>query len=522
MKVRDIHIALVLAGAIALGVTVAAQAEERMISLDDAIGLALAKNEAIVISKESAAASEAAVSGAKGAYDPVLELSGGWNRRKAPLGFGSTVSFADDFTQITKSVDTRAALSQYIPTGGSIAVQATTSRATSTGRYDLLSPLFQTSVGFELRQPLLRNRSTDPERLSIKVAETERRRSAAELAFTVTEIVAEVERAYWNLAAAQAEVGVREEAVQLAEAQLAETETRVQNGSSPQTETAQPRAELERRRGEWLASREETSRAETNLKALMLRYDDEQLWQDTLSADENRPILFTPDERNHALERALDSRPELEMARAFIEGRQAEQGFARNSRWPSLDAVLSYERFGISGRANETAVDAPIIVHSNYDGGWGTSWDQIGDNDFDNVTVGIVFSFPIGNNAAEASLATARHAQRQAEAELQRVQKLVRAEVLNALAALETAEQRIEAARAGREAAETQLAAEQDRFDVGLTTNFLVLTRQNDLSSARLEEISSRTAYRVAAIEFARATGAILRQRRIQIETTSE
>src|SRR5207248_3988559 len=63
----------------------------------------------------------------------------------------------------------------------------------------------------------------------------------------------------------------------------------------------------------------------------------------------------------------------------------------------------------------------------------------------------------------------------------------VAVEVRNAYTALETAAQRIEAAKAGRAAAETQLSAEKDRFGVGLSTNFFVLTRQNELSQA--EEI---------------------------------
>jgi outer membrane protein TolC len=105
---------------------------------------------------------------------------------------------------------------------------------------------------------------------------------------------------------------------------------------------------------------------------------------------------------------------------------------------------------------------------------------------------------------------------------LARARKAGRADVLNAFAALETAAQRIAAARAGREAAEIQLSAEKDRYKVGLTTNFLVLTRQNDLSRARLEEIFSRADYRAARTDFARATGALLGDYGIDIEQSMQ
>ena len=60
---------------------------------------------------------------------------------------------------------------------------------------------------------------------------------------------------------------------------------------------------------------------------------------------------------------------------------------------------------------------------------------------------------------------------------------------------------------------EVQLAAEEDRYRVGLSTNFLVLTRQNDLAAAKLAEIQALTDYRTALTELARATGALLEAR---------
>jgi outer membrane protein TolC len=109
----------------------------------------------------------------------------------------------------------------------------------------------------------------------------------------------------------------------------------------------------------------------------------------------------------------------------------------------------------------------------------------------------------------------ARRAERRAQAELERLRKRVRAEVLDAAAAVETAGQRIEAARAAREAAQVQLASERERYGAGMSTNFLVLTRQNDLSSARLAEIASRTDYRRARTALARVGGSLLEERGI-------
>ena len=88
--------------------------------------------------------------------------------------------------------------------------------------------------------------------------------------------------------------------------------------------------------------------------------------------------------------------------------------------------------------------------------------------------------------------------------------------MLDAAAALETAGQRIEAARSAREAAEVQLESERIRYGSGLSTNFLVLTRQNDLSRARLDEIAAQSDYRRAETELARVTGTLLADRGVE------
>ncbi len=75
--------ALALLFTLGLSAGSAAGAEHRL-TLDDAVRLALQRNEGLSIERESLAAAKAAVSGAKGAYDPVLGLDGAWGRSSEP------------------------------------------------------------------------------------------------------------------------------------------------------------------------------------------------------------------------------------------------------------------------------------------------------------------------------------------------------------------------------------------------------------------------------------------------------
>jgi outer membrane protein TolC len=518
---RSRLIALVLAGLAALAPRLAAaQVGVRALTLEEAVALALEKNERIIVERESVAAADAAIVAARGAYDPRLGLEVDWQRAAWPVN--SAFSGAPDgaFAPTVEAGSAGVALGQLLPSGGELSLRSSASRQTTDGSFDLLSPSHWTQLGIALQQPLLRGRSVDAARLAVRVAATDRTRAGASLRRELNDTVAEVERAYWRLAAVRLAVEVGEEAVRLAEEQLGETSERIASGSAPEKEIAQPRAELERRRGDLIAARETLARAGNALKLLILDDSDTALWAARLEASDPVETEIVAVDVVAAMERALASRAELEAAGAVVERRITETEFARDGKRPSLDLLLSYDRYGLAGSANPAGVAVPGLpaeVPPGLVGGWSQSYEVLGQGDFDDARIALLFGIPIGNRAAAGALAGAVSAQRQAEVELAATRKAIRAEVLDAVAGLETSGQRIEAARAARAAAEVQLEAERERYAAGLSTNFLVLTRQNDLSSARLDEIAALTNYRMSYAALARATDSLLAERGIDV-----
>jgi HAE1 family hydrophobic/amphiphilic exporter-1 len=516
--------ALVLVAALA-PVAAAQPVDLGALTLEEAIARALEKNERILIERLSLDSAEAAITGAEGAYDPVLGLDAGWFRSTTPVSSSFSGAPEGELAPTLEGFEVGAGVRQLLPTGGQVLLSADGSRTETDASFDLLSPSYGSGLGVELRQPLLRDRGIDAARLRLRVAAADRDRAAASLRREVIETVAGVERAYWTLLAFRRAVEVREEAVALAEEQLSETEIRIENGASPETEVAQPRAELERRRGDLLETREVVARAESNLKLLILSDADTDLWLAPVVPVE--PVEVAPVEVDLAAEmaRALGLRAELDAAGAVIEQRRAETGFARDRVKPALDLVVSYDRFGLAGSRNprnEPIPGFPVGVPGGLEGNFGDSLERIVDGDFDEARIGFAFELPIGNRAAKAAAVIAENAERQSEADLAVLRKVVRAEVLDAAAALEAADGRIEAARAAREAAEVQLDAERERYAVGLSTNFLVLTRQNDLAGARLDEIEAVTDHLNARTELGRATGSLLQLRGIEMDTRPE
>jgi outer membrane protein TolC len=246
------------------------------------------------------------------------------------------------------------------------------------------------------------------------------------------------------------------------------------------------------------------------------------MWDAVIEPDDLPPFVPARADVRASLARAFEERPEVGEAGQAIARQDVEVDVARDRLRPALDLVASYNMRGLAGSENSGLL-APfpgvnIVIPEDMLGNLGQTYANLFTQRFNDIAVGVSMSVPVGNHAAEADLASAQISRRQATLSLDAVRQRVAMEVRNAVVALETAGQRIAAARAGREAAEVQLQAEKDRYDAGLSTNFFVLTRQNDLAVAQVVEIAALADYQKARTEYARAVGTLLDDRAIAVE----
>jgi outer membrane protein len=496
-----------------------AQTPTLPLTLEEATRRTLERNTTLAVERENVQQAGFAVLGARGAYDVVWNADLGWHRHTDPVNSSFSGAPAGELAPEIESVNASTSFSRLLPTGGTVSLFGGADRSTIDSVFTILSPAYSTDVGVAVRQPLLRNLGIDPAREAIRVAAADRSASEARLTRVVSDTIRQVDAAYWSLVAARRDVASIESAVALAEKQLSETKSRVEAGTLGETEVAQPTAERERRKGDLALARQRVAEAENTLKLLALGDPRDPSWSaEIVPADNPESTASRPDVEK-ALETAFTRRPEIAEAKARWARFEVQVDARRSDLKPRLDLVGAYERRGLAGSRNPNAAGfgGPVIVPPALEGTWGRSYGTIGDNEFPDASIGVSFSVPIGNRTARANLAIAKSALSQATLAVSGEEQQVQAEVRNAAFALESARQRIEAARAARVAAETQLYAEQERFAVGISTNFLVLTRQNDLTNARVTETSALTDYRKAATEFARATGVLLEERRIEV-----
>jgi HAE1 family hydrophobic/amphiphilic exporter-1 len=505
---------------VALGPSAAAA---QTLTLRDAVAAALARNREIVIERETVVQSREGIARAQSAFDPVVRGETRYRDQKLPVISILSGAPPGELAPTTRGVSSAASFSRLFANGASVTASTSVSRDTSNNFLTLVSPAWFTSLGVELRQPLLQGRAIDPARRALRVSRATADRSEAALRRVVSETVAAVEQAYWAVVAARRDVSIRETTLALAERQRADAKVRVEAQVAPETDLAQFTAEIERRRGDLYASRETATRAELLLKALILDSADAPQWGTTLALEDPPPPALAPVDLAAALKDA-DQRPEL----ADLEARRALQAIdldaARDRLKPQLDIVGGYTARGVAGARSPDVRPFPglqVEFAEELQGALGASLESIALQRFPDVVAGLMLTIPLGHRAAHADIATAESAGRQLAAARERVRIQIAVEVRNAAAALETAGQRIEAARAARDAAQIQLRAEEDRLAAGATTPFFVLTRQNDLAAAEVAEAAATAAYRRALTELARARGTLLRDRAVDCCTTT-
>jgi outer membrane protein TolC len=153
----------------------------------------------------------------------------------------------------------------------------------------------------------------------------------------------------------------------------------------------------------------------------------------------------------------------------------------------------------------------PIVPPQTFSpdllGGYGQSLQNLLANRYSNFRVGVQISLPLRNRTAEAQLGRSLVEGERIATQREQLEQAIQVDVRNALQSMRSAEARLRAAVATREANEQQFASEQRKLDAGQSTTFLVLERQTALTNARGLELKAQTDLNKAIADLQRATG---------------
>jgi HAE1 family hydrophobic/amphiphilic exporter-1 len=510
------------------------------LTLEEAIERALQDNNDIDSAKTDVQIAEFNLRGARGVYDPRIANESYYESRTTPTA--STIGGAGSSGKVTQTnFNSVFGASGFSPfAGGSYAADFTSGRTTTNNQNSLLNPQFPSALNLSYTQPLWRGLRFDIQRRNIEIAKKNLSLTDAQFRQRAIETIAQVEQAYWDLVFSLRNLQVQIDAVKQARVQLESNQRLVAQGVLAPIDVVAATTQITTFEQSVYTAQESVTRAENNLKTLMLADRSAPEWTRPVTPVSEVSLDPPRVELSAALTDALQNRPEIAQLQTQTDINQIDQRFYRDQTKPQIDLVGNYTSAGLTGTANEitrtsNTVDPlllqrinqisasqnlpPLVINPSTSvsappdalvGGYFSSLGNILTQRYPTYRVGVRISLPLGNRVAEANLGRSLAEESQIQNTRAQTEQVIEAQVRNALQSLRSAEARLASALAARQSVEQLYESEQRQFRAGTTTFYLVLQRQTELLSARGRELQSQTDLNKAISEFQRSTGTTL------------
>ncbi|HBA88505.1 MAG TPA: TolC family protein [Geobacter sp.] len=450
------------------------------LTLKEAIRLSFERNLDLKVELYNPAMAEADIRRNLGIYDPLLSLGADYSRSNST----NTLNFRP---QAIDQATVNASVSQLLPTGALVGVTARSGWVSNSAKY------YSNALDFTLSQPLLKGYGKEATELQISVSRFGKEGSIERFRTRLSDVVAQVRNDYFRLYNLRELLIVRKTSLALANRILDETRGRVKAGVLPAMEILN---------AEFVAAtrEKEVIDAERGVR------DQMDVLRVTLQLDPGAEIVIVDEPtrqsygvaEDDAIGRAFANRPELAAQRSSVKINDLQQRVAKNRTLPDLALTASVGTGGFDQRFARGLEKTATIDEPS----WG---------------IGIQVSYPLGNRAAENDYIRNKLALEQAQTQLQSLQSVVSKEVKAAIRLVGSSYKQIEVTNRGRAYAEDRLRAFEKKNAVGLATTKDVFDVENDLVTAKGNQIQALVDYNNAITQLWRATGEILDREGIRV-----
>lgn len=480
------------------------------LSIAEARKMALENNLSLRVASLEPAIAETALGEERAKFDNIIFAKAKLKSTDAPSIAAENVKFSStnpalngQSVKLTKEQQTfdvfeaEAGVKIPLRTGGVVTLSSPFERKKTQGT--LSSDEYRSALRFSISQPLLRNAGVRVNEASIRIAGFEQQAVNVKARLQSIRVISLIDKAYWELYAAWADLDVSRQQYELASQNLFMVRRRVEEGLTAAIEVRRAEIGVADRVEALIVAKTRLKLAQRQLKFLLNGQD--------LALDSEVNIIPTtaPALTNYALDRkriaseALDGRLELLELELKLAADLAKIEYLENQTLPLFTLDYSYGAL------------------SSSRGNFGQAYGDISDNRFNDWAVGLRFELPMTNQARRMQLqgAVQQRIQRLTTKTLQ--EQTVRREIYDMLDLTEQSWQRMLAARQQVILAGLNYEAELKQFKEGLRTMTEVLEMLSLLGKAQSKEISAVKDYQVALIDLAYATGTLLGYSRVEL-----
>jgi outer membrane protein TolC len=456
------------------------------LSLGEAIRMAAEKNLDVRAELYNPAQFEAEINRNKAIYDPLLNIQINYNDTTSPVSDTTTT-----FSSRGHSFQLNTSISQLFWTGATASL-GFNNNYSSANSFTILNDFWQSSLGVTLSQPLLKNAGRENTEINILISRFSKFASLEHFKNVLLNTITQVRIEYFKLYSLREQLEVRKVSLALARKILSETKARVAAGVLPAMEILNAEFGVTSREKD-LIDAEKSVSDQVDVLRLLLQINSK---DDIIIIDLPRKELYQPDQ-GEAIQHAL-SRPDIKELKRSLDISELQTRVFNNNLKPDLS-------FNITGSL--------VGQDRTYD----RDLDRIGRIDYPAWSVGLVLNYPLGNHAAENDYRKSRLKNAQAALQIQSLEQSAINDVLNSIRAVTSAYKQIEVADRGRAFAEERLRAFMRRNAVGLATTKDVMDVENDLVTAKNNQITAAVAYDNAITRHMQVTGVLLEKEGVRV-----
>jgi outer membrane protein TolC len=408
---------------------------------------------------------------------------------------------------------------QAFPTGGSIQAVFNNNRQTTNSPNNTFNPQLTSFVEIYAQQNLLAGAGLGPNLRFLRIARANQKISDIAFKAQVIATVTQICDIYWDLVSAYDVEQSSERSVSFADETLGKSRKQLELQAIPEMDVLKAEGDLATRQQELTVARTTLQLQELYMKNAITRSLDDPILEEmpVVPTDHvGSNIVPSSVPVQELITSALKNRTEMQESALDLQNRELSRKSARNALLPSLSVYGFLSGTGFAGPTNVAAGGTPSTSPTTYGGALENAFNYSSPE----YQVGLQLGIPLRNRIAKADQYRTELEYRQSQVYLEERRKSILIEVRSARYNVEQGASRVEAARKAHDLAAKTLDIMQKEQKLGAGSNQQTLSAEHDLTVAESALVTAETGYEKARIELLRATGTVLEEYGIALETT--
>jgi len=404
-----------------------------VLSLDDAIRLALANNTDVRLDHSQIDLAQNNLGRAQSPFDPVATSSFADIRAKSLTT--STLQGASILRDLTQT--TQLGYKETFLTGTSFQTAFNAIKSSTDSSFNTVNPALSTNVQFTVSQPLLRNFGLFPNRAPILIAQRNLKQARANFTAQVNNVILGIIADYWSAVLARENLSVQQKSLDEAQKSYDHDKKALSLGALPPLDIYRSESQVASRRVGLIQAEYSLKQAADQFRRdIGADLDPAVRVLDLELTDQPAPLGDLPaTDIATALSRALTNRPEFETVRQQLASDELSVRLAHNNLKPDLELSGFYSGNGLNNSL------------AGLDIGLSGSLDQTFHFTYPTYGASLLLTLPVRRHSAQANLADALVGRRQDQYQERRTTQSIMLEVTNAVHSLEEAKLTMEAAK---------------------------------------------------------------------------